>query len=85
MLSIEYAPTPLNVVRTYRIQYLLVLDSFLELIEIRVLQKSWVQYIIMHEYKLNCLIVDNRSCYSEVISGCHSLSFLSFSLLYCSF
>ena len=22
----------------------------------------WVQYIIMHEYKLNCLIVDNRSC-----------------------
>ena len=30
---------------------------------------SWVQYIIMHEYKLNCLIVDNRICHSEVISG----------------
>ena len=23
---------------------------------------SWVQYIIMHEYKLNCLIVNNMSC-----------------------
>ena len=23
---------------------------------------SWVQYIIMHQYKLNWLIVDNRSC-----------------------
>ena len=30
MLSREYAPIPLNVVRTYRIQYLLVLDSFLK-------------------------------------------------------
>ena len=30
MLSREYAPIPLNVVRTYRIQYLLILDSFLE-------------------------------------------------------
>ena len=28
MLSREYVPIPLNVVRTYRIQYLLVLDSF---------------------------------------------------------
>ena len=42
MLSMEYAPTPLNVVRTYRTQYLLVLDSFLELIEIRVLQKLFI-------------------------------------------
>ena len=26
----------------------------------------WVQYIIMHECKLNCLIVDNRRCTQNI-------------------
>ena len=32
----------------------------------------------MHDYKLNCLIVNDRSCTQNLKSGCHTLSFLSF-------
>ena len=39
---------------------------------------SWVQYIIMHEYKLNCLIVDSKSCTQKF----KWLPFSSFSLLF---
>ena len=44
---------------------------------------SWVQYIIMHEYKLNCLIVSNGSCTQKL--KLVAILFLVSLFLYCIF
>ena len=42
---------------------------------------SWVQYIIMHEYKLNCLVVGNGSCTQKL--KLVTILFLVSPFLYC--